>query len=49
MEEENTSIAINTQLSNGSKNYLLETAKWAKILSIIGFICTGLIIISHDF
>jgi MFS family permease len=32
-------------ISDQSKNYLLETAKWAKFLAIIGFIGIGLMIL----
>ena len=33
------------ELNEQSKKYLLETARWATILSIIGFIVIGLLII----
>lgn len=39
MESENLVIGIE------SKNYLHETAKWAKLLAIAGFIMTGLLVL----
>jgi hypothetical protein len=47
--EEAESIKSTTQLSNGAKNYLLETVKWAKLLSIIGFILIGFIMVAAIF
>lgn len=36
-------------LNNNSKNFLRETAKWAKFLSIIGFIGVGFMVIFSFF
>ncbi|MGJ8744143.1 DUF5362 family protein [Polaribacter sp.] len=36
-------------LTNASKSFLRETAKWAKFLSIIGFIGIGLLLIGSFF
>lgn len=40
MEEENT-----LHLTNADKNNMLETAKWGKFLSIVGFVFSGLMIV----
>jgi hypothetical protein len=51
--EENTNLySDNTnqlQVEENAKSYLVETAKWAKFLSIVGFIGIGLMIIMGIF
>ena len=37
------------ELTNESKFYLKETAKWAKFLSILGFVFMGLMVIAGIF
>jgi hypothetical protein len=36
-------------LNDNAKTYVLETAKWAKFLSIVGFVITGFIVIGALF
>jgi hypothetical protein len=45
MEQQNTSNLFDLQLDQQSSDYLGETARWAKFLSIIGFILCGLLVI----
>lgn len=42
--EENSGI-FSLQIDATIKNYLSETAKWGRFLSILGFICCGLLIL----
>ncbi len=37
------------QLEFAAKNYLLRTAKWAKFLSIVGFIFAGIMVLASIF
>lgn len=39
----------NLHLNEVAKNHVLETAKWAKFLSIVGFVITGFIVIAALF
>lgn len=47
--EENNSLDMETRLSGNSKTYLIETAKWAKFLAIVGFIGLGLLVLGGLF
>ena len=44
--EENTNInnGGSLEVTTEAKNYLRETAKWAKFLSIVGFVFTGILV-----
>lgn len=37
------------KISEASKSFLLETTKWAKFLSILGFVLTGLVVVGAIF
>lgn len=46
MEQSNTNTNLfDLQIDDQSNSYLTETAKWAKFLSILGFIGCGLLVI----
>lgn len=45
MEETTQNNLFDLQIDHQSSAYLGETAKWSKFLSIMGFICCGLLII----
>lgn len=47
--EENMFTGSSLSVDNDVKNYLLETAKWAKFLSIVGFVILGIIFIAGLF
>lgn len=46
---ENQNNLNNLMVTDFVKTTLLETAKWARFLAIIGFICVGLLVISGFF
>ncbi len=43
-ENNNNLNSGNLEVTNEAKNYLRETAKWAKFLAIVGFVFTGILI-----
>lgn len=45
MENTSSFDSFELQLNELSKDYLRETAKWAKFLSIVGFVVIGLMVI----
>jgi hypothetical protein len=46
MEGTNQHSIFEIAITEESKQYLLETAKWGKLLAIVGYIISGLIIIA---
>ena len=48
MDSQNTNL-FELQIDASAQSYLRETAKWAKFLAIIGFICCGLLILGGIF
>jgi hypothetical protein len=49
MEEDYTSNTFLLQVDNGNIPYLTEAAKWAKFLSIIGFIICAMLVLTGVF
>lgn len=42
MESQDQPITTDYSITNISKKYLLETAKWGKFLGVVGFVCCGI-------
>jgi hypothetical protein len=49
MDQTNETSLFDLQIDAGTSLYLKETAKWAKFLSILGFIMCGLIVLAGIF
>lgn len=47
--DNNLNLTNELSLTSSAKDFLLQTAKWAKFLSIIGFVFIGLIVIAALF
>ena len=49
MEENNQSSLFELAIDHESSSYLTETARWAKFLSIVGFVTCGLLVLASFF
>jgi hypothetical protein len=49
MEEHNQSSLFELAIDHESSSYLTETARWAKFLSIVGFVTCGLLAVASFF
>lgn len=49
MEEQNQNSLFELAIDHESSSYLTETARWAKFLSIVGFVTCGLLAIASFF
>lgn len=47
--EQESQLEMKAQLTDTSRGFLLETAKWGKFLAIVGFVMTGLMVIGGLF
>lgn len=43
--EQGSQLEMKAQLTDASRGFLLETAKWGKFLAIVGFVLTGLMVL----
>jgi len=45
MQDQNNSVIFNLEVDETAKSHLLESARWAKFLAIVGFIGIGLMLL----